>query len=314
MNSFSVRLVLGTWLIGMCACASLALGQIASSNAASSTTEPPASSSSLPSAAIKANAAKPEDQNAIDPASLIPDLPPLPSAKATLVGGTIQKLDRVQDRVTLELFGGGKTTVFFDGRTNVYRDGQPSSLAALKPGERIYLDTILLNDMVFARNIRLRTGQAEGDSQGVVMSYRPDRNELVVRDMTAPKPLKLSVTPKTLITKNGQPSSTANLKEGMLVTLKFGSGDKGSDFAQQISIVAEPGQSFTFSGKVKFLDLHDGLIVLVSSTNGKTYEVYLEPSAPVDEKLHEGADVTALARFEQNRYVAHTVTVNSNPQ
>ena len=141
MNHFSANMVLRTWLICMCVCASMALGQVVSSNAASSTTEPPSSSS--PTTAVKPNAARPADENAIDPASLIPDLPPLPSAKATLVGGTIQKLDRVQDRVTLELFGGGKTTVFFDGRTNVYRDGQPSSLAALKPGERVYLDTIL---------------------------------------------------------------------------------------------------------------------------------------------------------------------------
>ena len=312
MNRFSAELVVRTWVIGTCVCASMAWGQVVSSNAASSASEAPASS--LPSIAIKPNAAKPADENAIDPASLIPDLPPLPSAKATLVGGTIQKLDRVQDRVTLELFGGGKTTVFFDGRTNVFRDGQPSSLAALKTGERIYLDTILLNDMVFARNIRLRTGQAEGDSQGVVMSYRLHRNELVVRDMTAPNPLKLRVSPSTQVTQNGKASSPANLKEGMLVAIKFGSDPSGRDFAQQVSIVAEPGQSFTFAGKVKFLDLHDGLIVLTSSTNGKTYEVYLNPSAPIDEKLHEGSDVTALTRFEQNRYVAHTVTVNPNSE
>lgn len=300
MNRFSAQMMI------VLAAASLAFGQAVTSN-----TEPPISlETSSPSSGVKPNAAPPNGDIAIDPASLIPDLPPLPAAKATLVGGTIQKLDRVQDRVTLQLFGGGKTTVFFDGRTNVYRDGAPSSLASLKPGDRIYLDTILYNDMVFARNIRLRTGQAAGEGQGIVMSYRPDRTELVIRDATAPQPLRLRMTADTRVTRDGQPSSAANLREGALVAIRFSSQPSGRDFAQQISIVAEPGQDFTFAGKVKYLDLHTGVLVLTSSTNGKTYEVYLEPSVPVDQNLREGADITALTRFKENRYVAHSLTVN----
>ena len=55
-----------------------------------------------------------------DPASLLPDLPPVPRAKATLIGGTVERLDRVRERVTVRVFGGGRMSVLYDPRTRVY--------------------------------------------------------------------------------------------------------------------------------------------------------------------------------------------------
>src|SRR5260370_29398898 len=43
----------------------------------------------------------------VDPLSLVPDLPKLPPAKASLIGGNIGKLDRVRDQITVQVFGGG---------------------------------------------------------------------------------------------------------------------------------------------------------------------------------------------------------------
>src|SRR4249919_304972 len=36
---------------------------------------------------------------AVDPSSLLPELPPVPKANATLIGGTVDKLDLVRDRL-----------------------------------------------------------------------------------------------------------------------------------------------------------------------------------------------------------------------
>src|SRR5262249_46049582 len=58
--------------------------------------------------------------NSVNP---LPDLLPVPQGKATLIGGTIAKTDRVRDEVTIHIFGGGNTRVLFDGRTRIYRDG-----------------------------------------------------------------------------------------------------------------------------------------------------------------------------------------------
>ena len=58
------------------------------------------------------------------------------------------------------------------------------------------------------------------------------------------------------------------------------------------------------------LDFSTGLLVLDSSTDGKTYEIYLSPSAiAANDALRQSAEVTVLTRFEGNRYVAQNVTV-----
>src|ERR1700676_2383694 len=49
-----------------------------------------------------------ENVEAVDPASLLPDLPALRPAKASLIGGTIQRVDRVRDQLTVQIFGGGQ--------------------------------------------------------------------------------------------------------------------------------------------------------------------------------------------------------------
>jgi hypothetical protein len=251
---------------------------------------------------------------ALDPASLLPDLPPIPAAKATLVGGTIEKLDRVQDRLTVQVFGGGKTSALFDGRTQVYRDGQPASLAALKAGDRVYVDTILYDGTVFARSIRLRTAANQGESQGIIMSYRSSKNELIVRDVTAPEPLKLRLTSSTRIVNGERSASTSDLVDGTLVSIRFGAEGNGHDTAQQISILAAQGAPFTFIGRVVFLDLHNGILVLTSNANHKTYEIYLNPSVQIDANLCEGAVVTAQTTFDRDRYVAQSVSVQSGSE
>src|SRR5260370_2957452 len=88
-----------------------------------------------------------------DAASLLPELPSLPKGKATLVGGTIQKLDRVQDRLTLQVFGGDKLKVLFDTRTRIYQDGLLASAADLREGDRVYVYTILARSAGLARTL-----------------------------------------------------------------------------------------------------------------------------------------------------------------
>jgi hypothetical protein len=315
MNRFLANLIVTTVAV-----VGIAYGQ-APSSATSQLATPPSSgdtpTTETPTAIQPIGVAATSDNSVditLDPASLLPDLPPLPGAKATLVGGTIEKLDRVQDRVIVRVFGGGKTSALFDGRTQIYRDGKPVTVADLKTGERIYIDTILYNGTVFARSIHFRTSAVQGESQGVVLSYRAKTGELVVRDVTSPTPLKLHLTSGTRILREDKPASVNDLSEGALVSIQFGLSHDGHDVAEQISILAVQGTSFTFAGKVTFLDLHAGVIVLASMTNNKTYEIYFDPDAmPVDSNLREGAAVTAQARLDGSRYVARSLTVDPQP-
>lgn len=246
----------------------------------------------------------------LDPASLIPDLPPLPSGKATLIGGTVAALDRIQDGITIQVFGGGKIKVLFDPRTKVFRNGTLTSTADLKKGERVYADTILVNDKVFARNLRLGAEGSEGQGQGVILSYRSDNGSLVIRDMLSPKPLELRLNTATQITRGNQTASDRDLVPGALVAVQFQTGSARA-IARQVSILVAPGSEFSFSGRVVTLDLHLGLLVVMSTINHKTYELYLDPASPVNENLHEGSEVTVLARYDGTHYVARGLTIES---
>jgi hypothetical protein len=246
-----------------------------------------------------------------DPASLVPDLPPVPRAKAALIGGTVERLDRVRDQVTVRIFGGGRMNILFDPRTRVYRGKEQATVADLHEGERIYLDTILDGDAVFARSIRVKTVQAVGESQGVVLKYGSDRGEVIIRDAISPMPVRVRLTPSTRFLQGDRTVTASTLSEGCLVSVKFGSEWNGHDTAREISILALPGTRYTFAGQVVHLDLRTGLLVINSSTDHKTYEVYLDPAVSPDENLHVGSGVTVVTNFEGSRYVARGLTIDS---
>jgi len=246
----------------------------------------------------------------LDPASLLPDLPELPRSKASLIGGTIDKLDRVRDQITLQVFGGGKMKIAFDPRTRIYQNSTQASASDLRPGDRIYVDTILDGSTVFAKTIRLKATSA-GESQGIIVSYSSDGGEMMVRDMLSPRPLKIRLTSQTKLIHGDHAAPASELAAGTLVAVKFGPQQDGSDVAREISVLAVPGTRFTFVGVVTAVDLRLGLLVLTSSIDHKTYELSLDPSlATVDDSLRPGTDITVLARFDGNRYVARTVTIN----
>lgn len=251
-----------------------------------------------------------DESIAVDPGSLLPDLPPVPRANATLVGGTVEKLDRVRDKVLVSVFGGGKMTVLFDPRTVVYKGGKEASLADLQQGDRIYLDTILDGDTVFARAIRLPRSRATGESQGVVLKYRPGQDELTLRDSISPAPVEVRLDSATRFVQGGRAVSANLLVPGSLISVRF-SSEGGHNTAREISILALPGTRYTFAGEVVHIDLRTGLVVLKSSTDKKTYEVYLSPSITPVETLHPGAAVTVVTDFDGSRYTARSLTINS---
>lgn len=244
-----------------------------------------------------------------DPATLLPDLPPVPRKDATLIGGTVERLDRVRDQLTVQLFGGGHFSALFDPRTHVYRGSKEVTIADLRQGERVYLDTILDGTTVFAKNIRLSGAPSAGESQGILLKYRG--SDLILRDGLSPTPVRIRLSPSTTFVRGNQSVSAATLVPGSLISVAFEAQGNGRDLAKQISILALPGTQYTFVGQIVHVDLRTGLLVLNSSIDHKTYEVYLAPTVTPDDNLHAGVNVTVIANFEDSRYVAKTLTIDS---
>jgi hypothetical protein len=288
----------------------LSFGQI---TPAESVVSAPSASLSAPEEAAQPSVA--DSDNALDPASLLPDLPSIAAGKSTLVGGTIERLDRVQDRLTVRVFGGDSMKILFDTRTGIYRDGDKVTASDLRQGDRVYVDTILDGNAIFARNIRLKGSPSVGESQGVIVSFHPEKGDLLIRDAISPHPFKVRVTSSTRLTKDGRATNSTALTAGTLVAVRFSASQKGTGIASEVSLLASNGASFTFGGQVTFLDLHNGLLVLMSSTDHKSYEIYLDPSqVRVDDSLRAGVDVTILTRFDGSHYVARRVDVNARPR
>ena len=299
-----------------------AYGQITPEPAASAVVSPsnslnestPKESNATPSPSIEIEPGQPADSTAdasivVDPLSLLPDPKPIPTSKATLTGGTIGKLDRVRDEIMLDVFGGGRQKILFDPRTRIYVGQKETSAIDLKEGERVYVDTVLDGDTVFARSIRLRSTSAMAESQAVVVKYRPERGELTLRDSLSPSSIRVRMTPSTRLVQGNRVVSASSLSTGCLVSVKFSPEGNGREVAREISILAQPGVRYTFVGQVVHLDLRSGLIVLNSSTDHKTYEIYLDPSRTPDENLQLGATVTVVTNLDGWRYMARTISI-----
>lgn len=263
--------------------------------------------------ALSSNTVSPGDIEPVRPLPANPaGIPPLPGGKVTLLGGTIQKVDHIRDRLTLQVFGGNRTAVLFDERTHVFRDGKSATLDDLKNGERAYVDTTLDGTQIFARNIRVVAQLPTGQSSGQIVDFRPGSGELIVRDTISPEPVKMRLAGNAVILQGDRIAGPAELKAGTLVTLAFTPGNGEAPIVRQISILALPGAAFIFSGRIEHLDLRRGLLVVVDPRDNKSYEVYFDPTARhLARDLKQGVDVTVQATFDGRRYQSREIAVNS---
>ena len=263
--------------------------------------------------ALSSNTVSPGDIEPVRPLPANPaGIPPLPGGKVTLLGGTIQKVDHIRDRLTLQVFGGDRTAVLFDERTHVFRDGKSATLDDLKNGERAYVDTTLDGTQIFARNIRVVAQLPTGQSSGQIVDYRPGSGELIMRDTISPEPVKMRLAGNAVILQGDRIAGPAELKAGTLVTLAFTPGNGEAPIVRQISILALPGAAFIFSGRIDHLDLRRGLLVVVDPRDNKSYEVYFDPTARhLARDLKQGVDVTVQATFDGRRYQSREIAVNS---
>lgn len=295
MNCFVLLRMNGSVLLAGVLLSSLVYGQKVTSDPSSAVTESRPDTQDLP-----ANAGRTAP-------------PALPKGKASLMGGTIRNLDQLRDQLTLQVFGGRRVRVLFDARTLVDRDGKPVLTRDLKPGERVYLETVLENTDIFARRIHVVSKNPEGQANGQIVDYAPEKGELTIRDALSSKPVKMRLSAKSVVLHEGRTVPVSELQEGALVSAEFlPSGGGGEPVVIRISIIAKPGASFTFSGRVVHLDLHTGLLVLLDPRDGKNYEISFDPAlVGRQDELREGVDVTANATFDGSRYTARSIVINS---
>ncbi len=251
----------------------------------------------------------PEGQN-LPSADPVLEPKELPRKDMSLLGGTAVKVDKIRNRVQIEPFGGGKKwEVRFDDRSHIYRDGRETTVMAINKGDRIYADTMLVGGHVFARNLRVVTKSGPAESRGQVTSFDAKSGRVNMRDSLTGQPVTFFVNQQTAMNKRGGPASTADLKPGALLDVMF-APEKHGGTADQVSVLASPGEDFIFSGKVTNLDLSRGILNVDNESDGKNYEVQFNPATLDDrDALRVGRDITTRAEFDGHTYRANQVTV-----
>ena len=243
------------------------------------------------------------------------DLPPLPKKDVTLIGGTVVSLDQVMNRMVVQPYGAKqKMQVRFDTRTRFYRDGNPATQKEVKQGQRVYLDTMLNHDKVFAKTIWIRTSTEAGVGRGQIMVFDAQKKVLTVRDELSSQPLKMNLTSSTVVRRGTQPSSLDDLKEGTLVTVSFGPQKE----LREITLLATPGTVFTFAGRLTYVDLSRKLLAINNRSDNKSYDISVEAVGPnVLRQLREGVEANISAVFDGNGYSARQLALagmNSAPE
>jgi hypothetical protein len=259
----------------------------------------------------QSNSAAERERSGSDP---LLDLPPLPNAKMTVIGGTVAKLDRVRDRLILRPFGSkDEMKLAFDLRTNVTQNGQPVALKDIKPGSRVYADTLLNGERIFARNIRIEGPAAKGDARGQVVAYDQRSGVLSLREQVSPEPVRLKVTPATHVEISKKPASIAQLRPGALVVINFAPGAERLGEAQLIQVLANPGESFKFVGKITFVDMRSKRFAIANQSDNETYDITLGPvPSQTARSLREGQNAVVSAVFNGQTYEAHEIEI-TNP-
>lgn len=242
-----------------------------------------------------------------DKADPLLDLPPLPDGKVTLLGGTVETLDRVRDRLVLQPFGGGKRVqISLDPRTQLLRGEKEADLHDLHQGEAVHVETMLNGTAIFAKKIHLATGPGAGEVRGQVVAYNSRSGELSINDELSAHPVSFRVTGSTAV-------EGKQLWPGTLVQVSFLPGADQPE-ARQVRVLATPGSVFTFAGRIAFLDLSTHDLVVANESDDRKYELKFDPSQVSSlRQLHEGSRVAIRAQFDGRRYSAQTVTVLSPP-
>jgi hypothetical protein len=244
------------------------------------------------------------------------DLMAMPKGKSTVIGGTIASVDPVTDELVLKVFGGKRMRVYFDQRTQVYRDGAKTSLRDLHENEHASVETMLDGTTVFARSIHMLSQSPEGECQGQVVSYDPGTGTLTLSEALSREAIRLRVPPGTAIAREGQGASpgarsgASALTQGALIRATFQPDNKGQGVASKIAILAVPGDQLTFSGNISFLDLRTHQFVVVDDGNNQDYKISFDPDAfPASHDLHEGVHVKVTAEFDGSHYVAREIAI-----
>jgi hypothetical protein len=239
-------------------------------------------------------------------------LPQLPRGRRTVLGGRIYDVDPVNDQFELKIPGGKSVPVSYDVRTHFFQDGVERSVLDLHSASHASVETTLNGEKIFAVSVHLLSKAPEGEINGQVITYRAATGMLTMRSNITNSAIALQVPQQMNIVATGQiksPSAGGELVPGALVKVKFWPGSHGHGVATRIDLLAYPGARFIFQGKISYININSGRLVLQDAVDQKTYHIaFTSQQLSKAENLHIGSNVKAVAVFNGTTYVAQSIS------
>lgn len=234
-----------------------------------------------------------------------------PGGKVGLVRGVLKRLDPIHDQLLIHAFGGGDVRIAFDPRTQFLTETSRARLTGIPVGSVVSVDTVIDEGKLFARSVRTGSSNAV-ELNGQVVRYDAAKSQLTLRDPMSPENVSLRITPSTIVGNRGQSASPQTLSPGMLVRVRF---SPAQNTANNVEILAEPGSSFAFEGRIVAVDLRSRVLALSNDSDQSVRELAIGSLDTASlHLLREGADVSIEAEFDGDRYNVRTVTlVSPNP-
>jgi hypothetical protein len=235
-----------------------------------------------------------------------------PESKVGLVRGVLKQLDPIHDQLVIHTFGGGNIRIAYDPQTELFSQNVRTHLTNIPAGSVVSVDTVIKGGKLFALSVRTGASGA-AELNGQVVRYDSVKSELTLRDPMSPdKTVSVHITPSTTVVDRGQPASAQALSPGELLQVWFSPTQHA---ASRVEILAAPGTSFSFAGRIVAVDLRSRVLALSNDSDQSIRELAI---GSLDSSslgfLQEGADVSIQAEFDGNRYNARSVTlVSPNP-
>jgi hypothetical protein len=242
-------------------------------------------------------------------------LPPPPLGKATVLGGEILSVDPVRDEIRIRSFAQRSvTTIRFDERTRVYRDGKLLSLRQIAAGDHASVETVLDGTRVFALSIHMLSHSPEGELKGRIVEYNPVSRELTVNSNLFRDPIKLVLAADATVVRTGKAglssaqSESTDLARGTLVSVRFASAKDGRGVASHVGILASAGSVFVIAGNISALDMHSRSLILVDPQDQANYPVLFDSDRILtSHTLHLGDHLRVTASYDGDRYLASAI-------
>jgi hypothetical protein len=231
--------------------------------------------------------------------------PASPAGRVSLVRGVLRRFDPLHDELLVRAFGGGDVRIAFDPRTQLVAENTRTRFTSVPLGSVVSVDTVMDGGKLFALSVRAGSSAAT-ELNGQVVRYDAAKSQLALRDPVSPESISLKITSSTMVVNRGQATSAQSLSPGMLVRAWFSAAQRA---ASKIEILAEPGNSFTFAGRIVAVDLRSHVLALSNDSDQSVRELAIDSLDPISlGLLRQDANVTIQAEFDGARYQVRTVT------